>query len=272
VRVPLRPEDGFVLRPADLESALTERSRLLLINSPSNPTGTVFDEEVLGEIAEFAEAAGLYVMHDEVFDEIIFEGRHLPLLKLAGPRKRVVMVNSISKRFGMTGWRLGWLVASGDVVSQATKAHTFMSLATGTLIQEAVAPAMNDPSVQQEVSAHVDVLRDRSHKFARALSAVSGFDCAAPAGGFYLFPKVRKFYDDFVPTQLKHGSVSEAVAGFFLSECKVAVVPGSAFGPGGDECLRISMVGPETSFFEAVRRFSGSVTGHEGGGALRSGS
>lgn len=256
VRVRTSVEKGFLLNVDQIEQAITTRTRLILLNSPENPTGAVYHSDGLRAISDCAGRRGLYIMHDEVFDDIVFTGSHVPLCVFDPKTANTIMVNSFSKRFGMTGWRLGWLVAAPDVVALATKAHSFISLATGTLIQEAAAIILNDPEIEKGIRANTRKLFHRSRRFLNSLLAISGFKCsAAPLGGFYVFPEITDIYKEVVQATAGSGSMSEKVAQYLLDTCKVAVVPGTGFGPGGEGYVRISFAASDDKLEVALERF-----------------
>lgn len=252
VRIRTRAENAFRLDPRDLEAQLTPRTRLVMLNSPENPTGTVYDRATLERILELARERGFHVMHDEVFDSIIFRGEHVPARLLDAKNERVVMVNSFSKRFGMTGWRLGWLLAPPDVVAEAAKAHTFQSLATGTLVQEAAAEALADPESDAEVRGHCEALQAKGARFLQSLETIEGFalPVGPPAGGFYAFVDVTGFGRRIGATN----GVSDAVVRYLLQHAKVGVVPGNGFGAGGEGYIRISYAAPEAQLEQALER------------------
>jgi aspartate/methionine/tyrosine aminotransferase len=255
VRVPTRAENRFRLDPDDLAGFLTEKSRLLILNSPENPTGTVYDRDTLQVLVDMAHDRGFHLLHDEVFDSLLYAGEHVPAMALEAASDRVVMVNSFSKRFGMTGWRLGWLAASPEVAGYAAKAHTFMTLATGSLIQEAAAVALNDPASDREVERHRLELQEKTLWFIDELLRIAGFSLpgGAPSGGFYLFPCVTDLGARLMPGG-GDGSVSEAVARHLLQDAKVAVVPGTGFGARGEGHVRISLAAPRDRLEAALVR------------------
>ena len=257
VRLQTSVNRGFCLDPADLRRVITKRTRLLLLNSPENPTGAVYDRATLAAITSLAGEYKFYIMHDEVFDDFAYGGEHTPALALDPTTTRTIMVNSFSKRFGMTGWRLGWLVAAPEVVKQAAKAHTYISLATGTMLQEAAATILNDSSVGREVAERAVVLRERSHRFLRDLLALDGFTCPAgpPKGGFYLFVCVADLHRELALAANDYHTISESTARYLLETCKVAVVPGTGFGAAGEGYVRISFAAPEAHLTAALDRF-----------------
>lgn len=255
VRLGTPADEGFRLSPARVEEAAGERARLLLLNSPANPTGCVYDAATLAGLHAAAAARGITLMHDEVFDDYSYAGPHVPALAMDPAAERTVVVNSFSKRFGMTGWRLGWMVASPQVVAEATKAHTYLSLSLGTALQDAAATIVNDPAVEREVRGHADVMRERGRTFLERLRDIDGFRSVPPAppgGGFYLFVPVRELAERLGVDA--GDSISTAVADALLRTARVAVVPGVGFGPGGEGYVRMSFAAPQSRLDLAVER------------------
>jgi len=238
-------ESGFRIQPDQLRAAITPSSRLLILNSPANPTGTMYDAGELEAILAVATEHGVTVLHDEVFDRVVFDGSHTPLARFDPVLRTTIMVNSLSKLFGMTGWRLGWMVARREVIDQALKAHTYISLAVSTLVQDAVIGALNDAEIDLEVENNVSALRQRTARITRELEALGGFDFphGAPRGGFYLFPRItglaRRLGLDGEP------SPSEAVTRFLMDECGIAVVPGNVYGASGEGHVRLVVAAPD---------------------------
>lgn len=253
VRIPTARSTGFELDPDDVRGRAPRRTRALILNSPENPTGAVYEPETLRELVAVAVARGFHVVHDEVLDCFAFARPHVPALVFDPGAERTILVNSFSKRFGMTGWRIGWLVGSPEVVEQATKAHTYSSLATSTFVQQAVWRALNDPPVEVEVAGHVAAVRDQSCRFLQGLTTLPGFESVATEGSFYAFLDVTRF------AHRTRDSISESVARLLLDRAKVAVVPGTAFGPGGEGYVRLTLVAPEAQLDEAVGRLGAAL-------------
>ncbi len=259
VRLATTAEGGFRFGADDLRRAVTAKTRLLILNSPANPTGVMYDAAALEAILAVAREAGIHVLHDEVFDKITFDQAHVPLVQLDPGLQHTIMANSLSKMFGMTGWRLGWMVASPEIVAQALKAHTYMTLAVVNVLQEAVAEALNDPLVEREVEANVAALRARIQRATLALEAMGGFSFPAgpPQGGFYLFPRVER-----LPAILdapEAASAGEAVALHLMTRSKVAVVPGNAYGPSGNRHIRLVAAVPDEILDEGLERIRRSI-------------
>ncbi len=256
VRLPTAAGGGFRLSPGQVEEAAGDRARLLLLNSPNNPTGCVYDAGTLAALHDVAAARGLTVMHDEVFDDYSYDGAHIPAMAMDPRAESTVMVNSFSKRYGMTGWRLGWMLATTAVVAEATKAHTYLSLSLGTAIQEAAAGIVGDEVVEREVRANAAMMRERGRGFLARLREIDGFrsvPAEPPGGGFYLFVPVGE-----VARRLGldpgAGSVSTAVADLLLGAAGVAVVPGIGFGPAGEGYVRMSYAAPPDRLDLALER------------------
>ena len=247
-------ESGFRIQPEQLRQAITPSSRLLILNSPANPTGTIYDAAQLEAILAIASEHGVTVLHDEVFDRIVFDGSHTPMARFDPELRSTIMVNSLSKLFGMTGWRLGWMVARREIIEQALKAHTYISLAVSTLIQDAVTGALNDAEIDLEVEHNVSALRQRAARISRELEALAGFDFphGPPRGGFYLFPRItglaRRLGLDREP------SPSEAVTRLLMDECGVAVVPGNVYGASGEGHVRLVVAAPDAMLDAALTR------------------
>lgn len=253
VRLSTNAESSFQITPQQLHAAITPKTRLLILNSPANPTGAFYARDELEALLAVASDAGITVLHDEVFDRVVFEDSHAPLASLDPDFGSTVMVNSLSKLYGMTGWRLGWMVARRETVEQALKAHTYMSLAVATIIQDAVAQALNDPAVDAEVECNVAELKQRMLRVKAELELIDGveFPAGAPHGGFYLFPRVTGLARRL---GLQGDSAGAAVAAFLSQRCGVAVVPGNVYGPGGEGHIRLVVAAPDVLLNQALGR------------------
>jgi len=253
VRLPTSARSGFQITPQQLRAAITPTTRLLILNSPANPTGAFYDRDELAALLAVAAEAGITVLHDEVFDRVVFDGAHTPLASLDPGLGSTIMVNSLSKLYGMTGWRLGWMVARRETVEQALKAHTYMSLAVATIIQDAVTGALNDTDVDAEVERNVAELKQRMLRVKGELERIDGieFPAGAPRGGFYLFPRVEGLARRL---GLQRDSASEAVVEFLTQRCGVAVVPGNVYGPCGEGHIRLVVAAPDSLLNQALGR------------------
>lgn len=258
-RVPTAADSDFLVDLGDLGGHITARTRVLLVNSPANPTGAMCDAKRMTRLCELAREAGLRLIHDEVLDCFAGQPAHVPAI-VVDTGGVAVCVNSLSKRFGMTGWRLGWLVADREFVAAATKGHTFFTLAVGHAVQKAAAAALADDRTQAELRRHVQEIRNRGAEFLRLLRQVPGLTVGTdPPGGFYAFVDIRGYADHRGVTSTGGESTSEAVARHMLEATGVAVVPGNAFGASGEGFVRMSFARPASVLSTAAERLSARV-------------
>jgi len=258
IKIPTYAENGFVLSPNDLKKAITKRSKLLLLDSPVNPTGVVYSKILLQEIIQVVSAAELYIMHDEVFDDFTYKGDFTPLIQFDSYKEKIIMVNSFSKRFGMTGWRIGWLVACSQLTEQILKVHTFTHLAMNHMVQRALADVVNSESIENEIHANKNKIHHQALECIRDLNKIFGFhflnlDIQA---GMYIFPEIKSLCKKFIPHADSKKDRSTAVAKFLLEKFKIAVVPGSAFGQQGVDYIRISIATSYEKLQETVYRLT----------------
>lgn len=255
-RVATSEEAGFALSPAALLESTGERSRAVIVNSPGNPTGSLYTETGLRALAEAAASANLVLLSDEVMD--CFAGAaHVSVRRIA-PESSVV-VNSLSKRFGMTGWRVGWLVAAPDVVEQATKAQTFTTLAVNHPVQDAAAAALRADGPAAELAGHAAAVRANGHWLAEALAApcMPRLRATSSGAGFYHWFDVSEADREWALGEAM--TAGERVAQHLLERHRVAVVPGIAFGPAGADFIRVSFAGPRSALEAAVERISSAL-------------
>ncbi|WP_375358409.1 pyridoxal phosphate-dependent aminotransferase [Candidatus Tisiphia endosymbiont of Neophilaenus lineatus] len=247
----------FELDVDDILKCITPKTKLIIINTPCNPTGTVYTLETLKKLYQIIVEKDIYLMQDEVFDDFIFTGQpHIPIIKFCDNMNNLIVVNSFSKRLGITGWRVGWLVASEKFTAQALKAHTYNCLAVNTLIQKALVEVMNDQEVINTTKSNVSLLEKKLTRFFSSLQEIDGFELdKAPNSGMYLFPNISTLYKK-IPNSYQNNSVSESVANFILDKTRVAVVPGTAFGKAGENHIRISITGSEANLLEAIERLN----------------
>ncbi|MEX0676125.1 MAG: pyridoxal phosphate-dependent aminotransferase [Pirellulales bacterium] len=233
VRVPAPAENGFFPALADWEQALTSRTKALLVNSPNNPTGAVASGDYLGEIVQFAAAHDLYIISDEVYHSILYDGRrHTCVASLPGARSRTLLLNSLSKTYAMTGWRVGFLAAPSQVIEQALKAsqHSITNLAP--FVQKAAAFALTDSAVASAAQEMAMAYESRKRRVMQLWREAQTSDVGVyePQGAFYFFLDLRA---------LTISSVEAAAS--LLEDRSVAMVPGSAYGPCGEGFLRMTI-------------------------------
>jgi len=243
VAVPLatRFENAFILQPEDLAAAITDRTRVLLMNSPNNPTGAVIPGEVLDELARVAVANDLFVISDEVYDRILFRGRHESISTRPGMADRTLVVNSFSKAFAMTGWRVGYAVGPEWLMSEIGKVLVTTTACASSIGQRAALAALAADQGQFEKMAATFKLR--CELAYERLSAMPGLKVHPPAGTFYLLPDIGAITDD-----------TEQFAFDLLDAEQVVVVPGGDFGPSAQSCIRVACTIDEERLAEAMDR------------------
>jgi len=228
VRVPLRAEEGFRVARASLQKAVSSRTRLLILNTPNNPTGRVLAVEELESVAEVAEAHDLWVLSDEIYDTILYDGhRHISIASLPGMQDRTIIINGFSKTYAMTGWRLGYVVARAPLAAQILKVQQHSATCAASFTQHAGVAALNGP--QDAVARMVEEYRRRRDILTSGLNALPGVSCHLPQGTFYAFPDISDT-----------GMTSMEFTDMLLSRAQVAVTPGIAFGQSGEGHVRLS--------------------------------
>lgn len=226
VIIELKEEDEFRLTAQQLRNAITDRTKILVLPFPNNPTGAIMEKKDLEEIAEVIREKDLYVVSDEIYGELTYKDKHVSIASLPGMQERTILINGFSKAYAMTGWRLGYACAPGVIMEQMIKIHQFAIMCAPTTSQYAAVEALRngDDDVKGMRESYNQRRRFLMHAFAKM-----GLQCFEPYGAFYVFPCIKEF-----------GLTSEEFAERLLREEKVAVVPGTAFGDCGEGFLRIS--------------------------------
>lgn len=235
-----RAENEFRLTPAELEAALTERTKLLVLPYPCNPTGAVMERADLEGIARVIREHDLFVLSDEIYAELTYGVDHVSIASLDGMRDRCVVVNGFSKTYSMTGWRLGYACGPADVLTQMTKIHQYAIMSAPTTAQYAAIEALRN--------GDEDVQKMRAQYDARRRIMVDGFnkigmDCFEPRGAFYAFPSIRR-----------SGMTSDEFCEKLLYSQHVAIIPGTAFGACGEGFVRASYCYSVSHIKEALSR------------------
>lgn len=244
--VPLRFENNFELKTKDLEEAVTEKTKALLINTPHNPTGAVIGEEELKRIAEFAIKHDLLVVSDETYDQFLFEGKHVSLYTLPGMKERTVVVNSTSKTFSMTGWRVGYIIAQRELATYLNKVHQNMSTCATSFVQVGAQEAfLHGSSFTEKMVSEFKVRRDL---LVEGLSKIDGIEVVVPRGAFYIFPRIKKL-----------GVSPREFCNQLLRQAGVATVPGDAFGKAGDGFIRMAYACSRDEIILATNRMNDFV-------------
>lgn len=226
VIIELKAENEFRLTAQELEDAITDKTKILVLPFPNNPTGAIMERSDLEAIAEVIRKHDILVMSDEIYAELTYKEKHVSIIEIEGMRERTILINGFSKAFAMTGWRLGYACGPKEIIEQMLKLHQFAIMCAPTTSQYAAVEALRngDEDVVEMRTAYNQRRRYLMHAFREM-----GLECFEPFGAFYVFPCIKEF-----------GMTSEEFANRFLAEEKVAVVPGTAFGDCGEGYLRIS--------------------------------
>ena len=226
VIINLKEENEFRLTAQELLDAITEKTKILVLPFPNNPTGAILEEKDLREIAKVCVEKDIFVMSDEIYAELTYKEKHISIAQMPGMQERTILINGFSKAYAMTGWRLGYACGSAAIIEQMLKVHQYAIMCAPTTSQYAAVEALKngDEDVHEMREAYNQRRRYLIHAFREM-----GLECFEPFGAFYIFPSIQEF-----------GMTSEEFATRLLKEEKVAVVPGTAFGACGEGFLRIS--------------------------------
>jgi aspartate aminotransferase len=251
VFAPTDPDDHFRPTLRDIASVATDRTRGVIINSPCNPTGSVIRGEEIEQIVEWCAARGAFLVFDETYELFVYEGNeHVSAVRWFNQfPETVIVVNSMSKTFAMTGWRLGYAVAHPEIISALGKIQSHSTSNPSTIAQHAALAALR--GVDEDVQRMYDAYRERRAWLVGALNAVEGICCTDPDGAFYVFPDISAYFGKAGITD------SQSFANFLLDEARVAVVPGAAFGL--NDYVRISYATSMDRLKEGVRRIEAAV-------------
>lgn len=243
----LSSEGGFTPDIAEMEMLVSNRTRALVLNSPGNPTGQLFPRDTLAELAAFADRHDLVVISDEVYESIVYDGRSaICFATLPGMRDRTIVVNSFSKSYAMTGWRLGYAVAPSALIQGMVKLHQAFVSSAPTMLQSAALVALE--SDQSCCASMAEEYRQRRDLVTELLNRVPGFRLSRPSGAFYAFPDVRGT-----------GMSSMDLCDFLIQEARVACVPGAAFGSRGEGFVRISYATSPELLREGCERMTSAL-------------
>ena len=226
VIINLKAENEFRLTAEELEAVITDKTKVLILPYPNNPTGAVMGREDLEKIKDIIIKNDIYVMSDEIYGALTYNGEHVSIASLAGMKERTILIDGFSKAFAMTGWRLGYACGPEHIIKQMTKIHQFAIMCAPTTSQYAAVEALKHG--EDDVRAMHQAYNQRRRFLMNAFREMN-LECFEPFGAFYVFPCIKEF-----------GMTSEEFATKFLEEERVAAVPGSAFGDSGEGFLRIS--------------------------------
>ena len=226
VTIDLKEENEFRLTPEELLAAITDKTKVLILAFPSNPTGAIMNRENLEAIAKVVIEKDIFVISDEIYSELSYAEEHVSIASIPGMRERTIVINGFSKSYAMTGWRLGYACGPKEIIEQMTKVHQFAIMCAPTTSQYAAVEALKngDPDVAEMREAY-----NNRRRFVVSSLREMGLPCFEPLGAFYVFPCIKEF-----------GLSSDEFATRLLQEEKLAIVPGTAFGDCGEGYLRIS--------------------------------
>ena len=242
VIIDLKAENDFRLTSEELSNAITEKTKVLILPFPNNPTGAIMEKEDLEKIAKICIERDIYVMSDEIYSALTYKGKHVSIASIEGMKERTILINGFSKAYAMTGWRLGYACGPSDIIKQMTKIHQFAIMCAPTTSQYAAVEALKngDDDVRMMRGAY-----NQRRRFLMNAFKEMNLPCFEPFGAFYVFPCIKEFR-----------MTSEEFATKFLEEEKVAAVPGSAFGDSGEGFLRISYAYSIENLKEAMTRLA----------------
>lgn len=254
VTIDLKEENDFRLTAKELEEHITDKTKVVILPFPNNPTGAVLEKHELEEIARVIIEHDLFVLSDEIYSELTYLDKHVSIASIPGMRERTVLINGFSKSHAMTGWRLGYACAPAIIIEQMLKIHQFAIMCAPTTSQYAAVTAIRD--CDKEVSDMREEYNDRRRYLLHRFKEM-GVKCFEPFGAFYMFPSIKEF-----------GMTSDEFATRLLKTKKVAVVPGNAFGACGEGYLRISYAYSLSNLKEALDRieeFIGELRAEQSG-------
>ena len=246
VIIDLKPENEFRLTAEELENSITDKTKILVLPFPNNPTGSIMEREDLEKIAKVIIEKDIFVMSDEIYSELTYKDKHVSIVSIPGMKERTLLINGFSKAYVMTGWRLGYACGPKELIKQMTKIHQYAIMCAPTTSQYAAIEALKngDNDVKEMRTAY-----NQRRRFLMNAFKEMGLKCFEPYGAFYVFPCIKEF-----------GMTSEEFATRFLREEKVATVPGTAFGDSGEGFLRISYAYSLDTLKIAMERLKNFVT------------
>ena len=243
----LKEENNYQIDMEELESKITDKTKMIVIVNPSNPTGGVLSRETLEKLSQLAIKNDLLVVADEIYSQLVYDDtKHVSIASLPGMKERTITLGGFSKAYSMTGWRLGYMCAPRGIIAACVRVHQYTITCASSFVQEAAVTALRDCA--DDVEAMRQEYQRRKDYAVKALNELDGISCNDPQGAFYIFVNVKSL-----------GMSSMEVAEYFLEEAKVAMVPGSAFGSEGEGYLRLSYACSYEDLQEAIRRIKDAV-------------
>jgi aspartate aminotransferase len=259
IELPTTQEEGFRVRPAQLEAALATNPKLIILNSPSNPTGAIYHKKHLDALVPILKASGVLVISDEIYDKMLYDGvSYTSLASYPEIRDQVILINGVSKAYCMTGWRIGWAVAHADIIRQVGIVQSQMTSSACSISQKAAVEALRRPD--SELAPMLAAFQERRDRALVMLNDIPGVKCPPPEGAFYLFPYVDTYLPP-VKAGMEKPDRTMALARYLLRQHKVAVIPGCAFGD--DNHIRLSFAAATEKVEEGVRRLAKGLQGYK---------
>ncbi len=246
VFINLKSENNFKLTPEELENAISNKTKILILPYPNNPTGAIMDKNDLEKICRIIIEKDIFVISDEIYSELTYNGKHVSIASLGGMKERTLLINGFSKNYAMTGWRLGYCCGNNEIIRQMTKIHQYAIMCAPTISQYAAIEALKNGD--EDIKIMRESYNQRRRFLLNAFKEMN-LECFEPYGAFYVFPCIKEF-----------GMTSEEFALKFLEEEKVAAVPGTAFGDSGEGYLRISYAYSIEKLKIAMQRLNNFIT------------
>lgn len=243
----LKEGNDYQLDLEEIEGLITDKTRMLVMNTPSNPTGAVQKRETLEKLAKIVEKHNLIVVSDEIYEKLVYGGaQHVSFASLPGMKERTITLNGFSKCYSMTGWRLGYAAAPVEFIQAMVRVHQYINTCASSFVQEAAITALEkgEPDVQRMVAEY----QRRRDCAVAAINSIDGLSCKMPEGAFYIFVNIKEL-----------GISSREMADYLLDKAHIATVPGSAFGPQGEGYIRISYACSYERIVEAMERLKKAV-------------
>ena len=245
VPIILKEENEFRLNPSDIEEKITPKTKLIILNSPQNPTGSVMTKEEIEKIAEIAEERDIFVFSDEIYSKMLYESKfHSPSIR-DNAKERTIILDGFSKSYSMTGWRLGYVIGPEEIIERMGTLMINSLSCTTSFIQKAGITALR--GTQEPLKEMMKAFLERRNAIIEGLNSIPNFSCLYPQGAFYAFPNIKKT-----------GMNSREVADYILYKAGVCCLPGSAFGPGGEGYLRFSYATSVETINKAIHQIKES--------------
>ena len=243
----LKEENNYQIDFEEMESKVTDKTKMIVIVNPSNPTGGVFSRETLEKLSEIAIKNDLLVVADEIYSQLVYDGtEHISIASLPGMKERTITLGGFSKAYSMTGWRLGYMCAPKEIIGACVRVHQYTITCASSFVQDAAVTALRDCA--EDVEAMRQEYQRRKDYVVKALNEIDGISCNNPQGAFYIFVNIKSL-----------GMSSMEVAEYILEHAKVVMVPGSAFGTEGEGYLRLSYSCSYEDLQEACKRIKEAV-------------